>query len=325
MSAAKETTMQRLSLLAASIAAVTLAGAWSTGCSHTRQTGPNHPSSGAPTGATAPSASSEVAARDTPAGEGSTSTASVDGAPQVVTRELVYSAGELPLKGYLAYPAGVTGKRPGVLVVHEWWGLNDYVRKRARMLAQLGYVALAVDMYGEGKSTEHPEDAKKFMMEVVSQGDASARRFAAAKAALVTDPHVDPDKIAAIGYCFGGAVVLGAARRGEDLDLVASFHGNYATTSPMPANAFEGKLFIAHGAADSFVPEAQAEALKRELDAAGADYEFVSYEGAKHGFTNPDADRLAQKGGLDVAYDTDADARSWQRLVELLAQVFPEQ
>lgn len=321
MSAAKETIMQRLSLLAA----VVLAGACSGGCSHTQQVEPQRAGEGAPAGATAPSAtSSEVAAGGAAPGRATASTAHGDAATQVVTRELVYSAGELPLKGYLAYPSGVTGKRPGVLVVHEWWGLNDYVRKRARMLAELGYVALAVDMYGEGKSTEHPEDAKKFMMEVVGQRDESARRFAAAKAALVTDPHVDPDKIAAIGYCFGGAVVLGAARRGEDLDLAASFHGNYATTSPMPANAFAGKLFVAHGAADSFTPEAQVEAFKRELDTARADYEFVAYEGAKHGFTNPDADRLAQQGGLDVAYDAEADARSWNRLVELLAQVFPE-
>jgi dienelactone hydrolase len=240
---------------------------------------------------------------------------------EIAVEELAYSSGDTQLKGFLAYPKG--GElRPGILVVHEWWGLNEYVRSRARMLAELGYVALAIDMYGEGKSSEHPADAKKYMMEVVSNREEGVRRFEAGRAALLKRPNVDSTKVAAIGYCFGGAVVLGAARRGVDLDLVASFHGNYATEVPLAKDAFAGKLFIAHGAADSFTPAAQVEAFKRELEQASARYEFVSYEGAKHGFTNPGATELGQKAGIDVAYDPTADAQSWSKLQELLAQAF---
>jgi len=249
-------------------------------------------------------------------------TSGAEAAIQVATQELAYSAGDTALKGFLAYPAGTTDKRPGVLIVHEWWGLNEYVRTRARMLAELGYVALAIDMYGDGKSSEHPEDAKQYMMEVAGNQAEATRRFEAGRAALAGDQHVDANKLAAIGYCFGGAVVLGAARRGADLDLVASFHGNYATPTPMAKDAFHGKLFIAHGAADSFAPPAQVEGLKRELDAASAQYELVIYEGAKHGFTNPAATELGQKNGMDVAYDAAADTQSWSKLKELLQQAF---
>ena len=241
---------------------------------------------------------------------------------QIATEELVYSVGDKTFKGFLALPARATEKRPGVLVVHEWWGLNDYVRSRARMLAELGYVALAIDMYGDGKSTEHPDDAKAFAMEAAGSREESERRFEAGRAALLARPEVDGDKIAAIGYCFGGAVVLGAARRGADLDLVASFHGNYATTAPMAKSAFAGKLFIAHGAADTFTSPAQVESFKQELEQAGARYEFVSYDGAKHGFTNPDATAMGQRGGIDVAYDAAADAASWSALKEQLSQAF---
>lgn len=241
---------------------------------------------------------------------------------QVTSEELVYSVGDKSFKGFLARPVGATEKRPGVLVVHEWWGLNDYVRSRARMLAELGYVALAIDMYGDGKSTEHPEDAKAFMMEVAGNREEGARRFDAGLSALRARPEVNADKVAAIGYCFGGAVVLGAARRGVDLDLVASFHGNYATPAPMAKDVFGGKLFIAHGSADTFVTPAQLEGFKQELQQAGVRHDFVIYEGAKHGFTNPDATAMGQRAGIDLAYDAAADAASWSALKEQLAEAF---
>jgi dienelactone hydrolase len=243
-------------------------------------------------------------------------------ATPIVSEELTYSAGETSFRGFLARPAeaSAAARRPGVLVVHEWWGLNEYVRKRTRMLAELGYVALAVDMFGGGRSTEHPAEAKKFTSEVMSSASEGARRFDAARTALLARPEVNGEKLAAIGYCFGGAVVLGAARRGSDLDLVASFHGSYATQTPMQKGTFGGKLFIAHGAADSFASPEQVATVKQELDAAGADYEFVAYDGAKHGFTNPEATETAKRTGLDVAYDAEADSRSWSKLRELLAQ-----
>ncbi|MET0344534.1 MAG: dienelactone hydrolase family protein [Polyangiales bacterium] len=240
----------------------------------------------------------------------------------IATSGLTYRTESTELSGFLAYPEGGTEKRPGVLVVHEWWGLNDYARARARQLAGLGYVALAVDMYGGGRNSDHPDDAKKLMTEVMSNRDEAARRFTAARDALAKDPHVDPSKIAAIGYCFGGATVLQAARRGEDLDAVASFHGNYATDKPLQKGTFAGKVFVAHGAADSFSPPEQVAGVQRELREAGIDFVFESYPNAKHGFTNPHADDTARRTGLDVGYDAAADAQSWQKLQELLRAAF---
>jgi dienelactone hydrolase len=241
---------------------------------------------------------------------------------EIATQELSYEAGDTQLKGFLAFPASATDKRPGILVGHEWWGLNEHARTVARKLAELGYVALALDMYGDGKNSEHPADAKTWMMAVMADPNTAAKRFEAAKAALAADPHVDPTRLAAIGYCMGGALVLQAARRGDDLDLVASFHGNYATPKPLEKDVFKGKIFVAHGAADSFTTPAQVQGLKQELDAAGANYEFVEYAGAKHGFTNPNATELGKKNGLDVAYDAKADAESWSKLQELLSEAF---
>jgi dienelactone hydrolase len=236
----------------------------------------------------------------------------------ITTKEVTYSSGTTELKGFIAYPA-TRRKRPGVLVVHEWWGLNDYTRSRAKQLAEAGYVALAIDMYGEGKHTTHPEEAKEFMMQALSNLDEAKARFKAAEELLANDPHVDSDKLAAIGYCFGGATVLHMARFGDDkLDVVASFHGNLATQKPMAKGAFGGKILVAAGGADPFVPKEQVSAFKAEMDAAGADYELVEYPGAKHAFTNPEADKLGQETGLPFAYDAEADADSWRRLLALL-------
>lgn len=232
-------------------------------------------------------------------------------------QEVEYSDGSTTLKGFIAYPTA-SGPRPAIMVVHEWWGLNDYIRSRARKLADMGYVAMAVDMYGNGKTADHPQDAQKFMMEVMGNLAVGIKRFQAAKQLLQKDARVDPDKIAAIGYCFGGAVSLHMARRGEDLDLVASFHGNLSTQKPMEPGIFKGKIFVAHGAADPFVPPEQVAAFRKEMDEAGANYEFVAYEGAVHAFTNPEATDNGQKFNLPLAYDAAADQASWQKLTELL-------
>jgi dienelactone hydrolase len=239
-------------------------------------------------------------------------------AAQVVTKQVEYSSGSTPLKGFVAYPA-TDEKRPAVLIVHEWWGLNDYVRKRAQQLAAEGYVAFAIDMFGGGKSTTHPEEAKQFMMAAISNLDEAQARFRAAQELIASDPHADAEKLAAIGYCFGGATVLHMARFGDNaLKLVASFHGNLATKQPMAKGAFQGKIFVAQGGADPFVPPEQVSAFKAEMDAAGADYELIEYPGAKHAFTNPDATASGQKHGLPLAYDPFADAQSWGHLKELL-------
>jgi dienelactone hydrolase len=235
----------------------------------------------------------------------------------VSTKQVSYESNGIKLKGYLAYPAG-DGKHPGVLVVHEWWGLNDYVRSRVEKLAQEGYVALALDMYGEGKSTEHPDEANKFMMAALKNIEHAQQRFLAGQQLLAKDPRVNAKKLAAIGYCFGGATVLHMARSGDELGLVASFHGNLATQKPLEKGAFRGKIFVAHGAADPFVPQEQVIAFKKEMDAAKADYELVEYEGAKHAFTNPNATALGKKYDMPLVYNAEADAKSWARLLELL-------
>ena len=238
-------------------------------------------------------------------------------AAAVQTKEVTYSAGATQLKGFIAYPAG-SDKRPGVLVVHEWWGLNDYSRSRAQKLAEEGYVAFALDMYGDGKQAAHPDDAKKFAGEVMSNLPEAKARFEAARALLAADPRVDATKLVAIGYCFGGGVVLHMARAGEPLAAVASFHGMLGTAEPMKPGAFAGRIFVATGGADPFVPAEQVDGFKKEMDAAGAHYEVVVYPGAQHAFTNPASTEAGQKFQLPLAYDAAADAASWQKLEELL-------
>ena len=161
--------------------------------------------------------------------------------PMVEGKDVQYSADGVVLKGYLAYDKNVKGKRPGVLVVHEWWGLNDYARKRANMLAEMGYVALAVDMYGDGKQAMHPDDAGKFSSELMKNFDVAKARFMAALEFLKAQPAVDPDRIAAIGYCFGGGVVLNMARQGVDLKGVASFHGGLCCRKAGHSGLCKGK------------------------------------------------------------------------------------
>ncbi|MEM7434354.1 MAG: dienelactone hydrolase family protein [Myxococcota bacterium] len=241
----------------------------------------------------------------------------------IQTEEVSYTAGDTTLKGYVAWDANQKGPRPGVLVVHEWWGHGDYVRKRARMLAELGYTALALDMYGDGKQADHPDDAMKFMTEVVSNMGVAKARFDAAYELLKAHGTTNPDAIAAIGYCFGGAVALHMARFGVDLAGVVSFHGNLATEAPAKKGSVKGKLLVLHGADDALVPAEQVSGFKTEMDAAEVDYEFVEYPGAKHAFTNPAATAKNEKYGIPLGYDEAADQQSWQRMVEFLEAVFP--
>lgn len=245
--------------------------------------------------------------------------------PQVRGEEITYQVGDTTLKGYIAYDANQQGQRPGVLVVHEWWGHNEYVRTRAHMLARMGYTALALDMYGEGKEASHPEDAQKFMNEVLGNMDLMERRFTAAEQVLREHETTSPDKVAAIGYCFGGAVVLNMARQGADLDGVASFHGNLATEERAEAGDIQADILVLHGADDPFVPQEQVEAFKAEMEAAKADYEFIAYPDAVHSFTNPNATAMGERFDMPMAYDESADEQSWNELQEFLADVFAEE
>ncbi|KIH82264.1 dienelactone hydrolase family protein [Pseudomonas batumici] len=244
---------------------------------------------------------------------------------EIKTRSIPYQSPDgTRMIGYLAYDDAIKGPRPGVVVVHEWWGLNDYAKRRARDLAALGYSALAIDMYGEGKNTEHPKDAMAFMQAATQNSAAASARFQAGLELLKQQPQTNPDKLAAIGYCFGGGVVLDAARRGVPLAGVVSFHGALATDTPATPGSVKARILVEHGAKDSMVTAQNVSAFKAEMDKAGADYRFVSLEGAKHGFTNPDADRLSHgdHGGPDIGYNKAADESSWADMRAFLKKVF---
>lgn len=240
--------------------------------------------------------------------------------PDVRTKDITYTQNGTTLKGMIAWDENATGRRPGVLVVHEWWGHDEHARNQAKRLAESGYVALALDMYGDGKQASHPDDAQKFMMEATKDVNVVVARFKAARAALVADSHVDPEKIAAIGYCFGGAVVLNMARAGEDLDAVASFHGALDTFIPATPGGIKAQLLVQTGADDPMVTADIVEKFKAEMTAAKANFRVVSYPGAKHSFTNPNAE---SHGMPALAYNAEADRKSWAELLAMLQKVFP--
>jgi len=239
--------------------------------------------------------------------------------------EVTYSANGITMKGYLAYDDAKKGKRPGVLVVHEWWGHNEYARKRARMLAELGYTALAVDMYGDGKQAAHPDDAGKFAGAVMQNMESAKARFIAAMEVLKKNPHTDPTRIAAIGYCFGGGVVLQMARLGIDLKGVVSFHGSYGTQTPAQAGKVKAAILVCHGADDQFITLEQIDALKKEMQNAKVDFQFNTYAGAKHSFTNPDADAYAKQFNIPIGYNAEADKKSWADMQEFFKKIFAKE
>jgi len=241
----------------------------------------------------------------------------------IVGEEVAYKSGGATLKGYLAYDKSVEGPRPGVLVVHEWWGHDDYARKRADMLAAMGYTAFALDMYGDGKLAKHPEDAKKFAGELMSNMDTAVTRFKAAETLLDGHDTTDAEKTAAIGYCMGGGVVLHLVRSGADLKAAASFHGTLGASEKPPAKgSVKTKLLVAHGAADPMVTADSVEAFQKEVAAAEIDMKFVAYEGAVHAFTNPAATARGEEFGIGLKYDEKADAESWKELQALLSDAF---
>ena len=226
------------------------------------------------------------------------------------------------MNGYLAYNADQEGRRPGILVVHEWWGQNDYARKRARMLAEMGYIALAVDMYGGGRQARHPDEAGEFAKSVMSSMETARKRFEAALQALKNHPATDSSRIAAIGYCFGGAVVLNMARSGVDLEGVVSFHGSLAGATSAAPGRFKGRILVCHGADDPLVSQEELDAFRREMTDADVDYTLIIYPGATHSFTNPDADALAQKFGLPLGYNASADEQSWAAMTQFFEEIF---
>jgi len=240
----------------------------------------------------------------------------------LVEQEIDYKEGNTTLKGFIVYDDAQKGKRPGVLVVHEWWGHNAYVRERARMLAKLGYVAFALDMYGDGKVATHPDDAKKFYNEIMQNMPLAKARFLVSLEALKSVNITDTDKIAAIGYCFGGAIVLQMARESVDLDGVVSFHGSLGSPSPAQPDTVKAKILVAHGGADPFIPAVDITGFIDEMNKAGVDYQFEIYGGATHAFTNPNATKVGEKFGLPLEYNQQADDASWAEMQRFFDRIF---
>jgi dienelactone hydrolase len=240
----------------------------------------------------------------------------------VVGKPVEYKADSVTLRGYIAFDDKAKGKHPGILVVHEWWGNNEYTRKRAEMLAKLGYVALAVDMYGNGKQANQPDEAGKLSGEVMKNLPVMRARFLAALDLLKKNDLVDPEHIAAIGYCFGGGVVLAMARDGVDLKGVVSFHGSLGTSTPAEKGKVKTKILACTGAADPFVPPDVVKKFKDEMTAAGADFKVISYEGAKHSFTNPASTEAGKKFNLPLEYNQKADKESWAEMEMFFKTLF---
>lgn len=245
---------------------------------------------------------------------------------EIPVGEVEYTADTTTLKGYFAVSPNADGKQPGILVIHEWWGHNEHSRSKADMLADLGYVAFALDMYGDGKNTKHPKDAGEFMTAVVSNMDVAKARFESALEQLKNHPNVDPEKIGVVGYCFGGTMGLSMASAGYDIDAVAAFHaGIRLPIMPEGEGTVKAKILVANGADDPWVKEEHISDFKAVMDAAGVDYKYVAYEGAKHAFTNKGADEIASQfealqGAL--AYNAAADSASWEEMKILFSEAF---
>jgi len=238
---------------------------------------------------------------------------------EVRSAPVAYKDGGDNLTGYLYWNDAVEGKRPGVLVVHEWWGLDDYAKSRAEQLAELGYVAFAADMYGDNKVTTHPAQAGEWMKATTSNLEGWRRRAQKGLDKLASLAITDDSRLAAIGYCFGGATVMQLAYTGADLDAVVSFHGSLPPPNGDEARNIKGRVVVEHGNADAFVPAERAEAFKAAMNDAGVNLVFHGYDGVRHGFTNPDAGSF----GLDnLKYDEAADAASWRSMLQTLNAVF---
>lgn len=234
--------------------------------------------------------------------------------PEIKTQTIHYPADGRTMRSYLAFDAAQRGRRPGIVIFSEWWGLNDYLERRARELAALGYVALAVDIYGDGRTASDPKEAGELMNGLFADMDGTSERIRAALAALAARPEVDAVRLGAMGYCMGGALALHAARLGLDLRGVVSFHGSLDRTHAARKGDVKAKVLICQAGDDSFVPAEQLESFRKEMQELGVDLEVVVYPGARHAFTNPKATENGQRFGLPLAYDANADRQSWEKM-----------
>jgi len=233
---------------------------------------------------------------------------------------VTYSDGTTTMKGFIVYDDASTAKRPGIIMVHEWWGITPHIHTEAKKYAAQGYTAFIADMFGDAKTADNPKDAGALSGGVMKDPKAMESRFNAAKAELSKHATVNPQRIGAVGYCFGGAVVINMARTGADLKAVAGFHASLGLNTPPPAaGTIKAKILILNGADDPFVKREQYDTLKKELDAAKANYQIIEYPGAVHAFTNPEATALGEKFKLPLKYDANADQGSKAEAAKLFA------
>jgi dienelactone hydrolase len=234
---------------------------------------------------------------------------------------ITYIANGVTLHGYVAYDENIKGKRPGILVVHEWWGLNDYSKMRAKQLAQLGYIAIAVDMFGEGKNAANPKEAMDLSMPLYKDPQLANSRLDAALNKIKEYPQTDANNIAAIGYCFGGAMVLNAAKLGANFKGVVSFHGGLVGV-PANSSLLKAKILVCHGANDKFVPQKDVDLFKHQLDSIKANYTFKIYANATHAFTNPNSTKAGKEFNLPIEYNEEADKNSWNDMKIFFNELF---
>ena len=238
---------------------------------------------------------------------------------EIITKDIDYKDGNTVLQGYLAYDNSNSNIRPGILIVHQWKGLTDYEKMRARMLAELGYVAFAVDIYGKDVRPSTSEEAGKEAGKYYSNVNLMRERVNAGLTELLKQEYVDKNKIAAIGYCFGGGVALELARSGAEIKGVVTFHGSLSTPDPQDAKNIKCKISVQHGAVDPFVKEENVIAFKKEMEDANVDYVLTEYSGAVHAFTMESAGNDPSKG---AAYNANADKRSWKAMQDFFAEIF---
>lgn len=238
---------------------------------------------------------------------------------KVISKAVTYTEAGEEYTSYVSYDDSIKGKRPGVLVVHEWWGLDDYPRKRAEMLARLGYVAFAVDMYGSGKVTDKSEQAKIWMTEATTDVEWWRERAIAGIKRLKQHKLVDSTKIAAIGYCFGGGTVIQLAYGGLDINGIVSFHGSLPIAEQEAFGKIKAKMLIAHGNADPFIPREVVTRFQDTLDKAGADWNMITYGNVLHSFTNTKSD---SRGISALKYDKQADEHSWKAMQAFFKEIF---
>lgn len=240
------------------------------------------------------------------------------------TEEITYAGDGIEMKGYIAWDTSIGDSRPGILVVHEWWGCNEYAQRRAHMLAEAGYIGMAVDLYGDGRTAANPDEAGELMSARIDDMEGTRARFMAALDTLKAHSVVDGNRTGAIGYCFGGGVVTHMARIGAPLNVTGSFHGAVGLAAVDGPDQVDCRIMVYNGEADVLIGEDQISGFKAEMAKTGAHYDFIQLPGALHGFSNPMASTNGEKYGLPLAYNALADESSWAHLCLTLEEVFKD-